>query len=341
MLQLTQRALTASKADAKLFVDRDAELATLERALDLRFNVYLSGPAGSGKTSTLRRLQARLRDGADFVNTARVDTFDDLVVQLAQEIGPVASEGYVGPPQAGRRATDPLAALRAAIRQGEGDRPSIVLLDGLSEELRHQLFGRQRDELWEIPLRWVVAGRSALVAPSDTFFEARVALEPLGPQELRELLRRRGRTGTRDEQTSIEALAETLPMLLAPATPRRLLATARTVMLSADPDATLGELRRQHNERVHLTGTPSRVLDALESLGPTHAGDERLLAEIGTTRSRVAQVLGELEAAGLAVSARDGKRRLYSSSVAPDFAIRNPDTGEVTYPDIKQTRRAR
>ena len=63
ILQLTQRALTASDADAKLFVDRDAELATIERSLDLKFNVYLAGPAGSGKTSTLRRLQARLRAG--------------------------------------------------------------------------------------------------------------------------------------------------------------------------------------------------------------------------------------------------------------------------------------
>jgi DNA-binding transcriptional ArsR family regulator len=341
MLQLTQRALTASEADAKLFVDRDAELATIERALDLRFSVYLSGPAGSGKTSTLHRLQARWRDGAVFVNAARVDTFDDLVAQVAEEIRPVVSEAHVGLPQAGRRAADPLAALRDAAGQGEGDRPSIVLLDGLSEELRHELFGRQRDELWEVPLRWVVAGSSALVAPSDTFFEAHVALEPLGPPELRELLRRRGHTGTRDEQTSIDALAETLPMLLAPTTPRRLLATTRTVLLSRDPDATLGELRRQRNARVHLSDTASRVLDALESMGPIHAGDERLLEEIGTTRSRVAQVLGELEAAGLVVSARDGKRRLYSPSVAPDFTIGNPDSGEVARLDIKQARGVR
>jgi DNA-binding IclR family transcriptional regulator len=61
-----------------------------------------------------------------------------------------------------------------------------------------------------------------------------------------------------------------------------------------------------------MSDTAIRVLEALEAIGPVHAGDERLLEEIGTTRARVNQVLKELEAAGLAVAEQSGRRRLYA-----------------------------
>ena len=153
---------------------------------------------------------------------------------------------------------------------------------------------------------------------------------------MRDLLLRRSRTGTKDEEKRLKTLAETLPILLDPATPRQLLATARTAMLSPDPESVLDQLRQQRNARVHLSDTAGKVLDALSALGPTHAGDERLLEEIGTTRSRIVQVLRELEEAGLVVSVRDGKRKLYGPDFGGDFVIEDPDSGEIALIEVKR-----
>lgn len=54
------------------------------------------------------------------------------------------------------------------------------------------------------------------------------------------------------------------------------------------------------------------VLEALLAHGPAHAGDERLLAEVGVTRSRVVQVLAELEAEGLVMAERVGRRKIFA-----------------------------
>lgn len=315
MLQLTQRPLTASDADARLFVDREAELSAIERALGLGFNVFLSGPAGSGKTSTLRRVEARLGTRSRFFNAARIDSFDDLIAGLAAAIGAGQQSSEAGRRPGERWAGDALADIRAGALDLEGGASPVVILDGLTDELRHELFGRQRDELWEVPLRWVVTGHGALTPPADAFFETATRLQPLDRRAMHDLLWRRSRTGTPDEQARLEALAETLPSILGPATPRQLLAAARAVMLSDDPEDTLEQLRKQQSAREHVSATAGRVLDALEVLGPTYAGDERLLAEIGTTRSRITQVLRELETAGLVVSTRDGKRKLYGPAL--------------------------
>lgn len=337
MLQLSQRALTASAADGELFVDRSDELTAIERALELGFSVYVSGPAGSGKTSLLRRLEARLGKGVVFVNMSRMETFRDLMAQLSHDLrtsdldrdpdhGPL--DGHV---------SDSLTALRAAALEHAGDPTPIVLVDGLDRRLLHELFGRQRDELWEIPLRWVVTGRTAtLEPPADTFFETTVPLAPLAPAAMRELLNRRAVTGNHEERGRLEHLAESLPLLLDPTTPRQLLATARRILLSADPETVVGQLHRRRNVRVHLSPTAGKVLDAIEALGPTHAGDEQLLTEIGTTRSRIVQVFKELEDAGLVRAVREGKRKLYGPDLGVDFVIEDPDTGDVAYVEVKR-----
>jgi DNA-binding transcriptional ArsR family regulator len=271
-----------------------------------------------------------------------MESFSSLMAHLAHEIrtkDPARDpdhEALDGP-----HVGDTLVALRAVAFEHLGDTTPIVLLDGLEATLRHELFGRQRDELWEIPIRWVISGRSALAPPADTFFEAVVTLDHLDPASMRELLLRRAATGTEDERHRLEQLANTLPLLLDPATPRQLLATARTAMLSAEPDLVLDQLQRRRNARVHLSPTADRVLDALSSLGPTHAGDERLLEEIGTTRSRVVQVLRELEDAGLVRSVRDGRRKLYGADIGDDFVVEDPDSGEIAVVEPKRKRNAR
>jgi hypothetical protein len=342
MLQLSQRALSAADADAGLFSDRVDELAGVERALGLGFNVYLFGPAGSGKTSLLHRVEARLGPGAVYVNAANTASLGELTDRLAAAIDATVDrhDADLGSPAAlpsvGAADDDALASLRGAIRESHQRSRPAVLLDGLSSQLRHELFGRQRDELWEIPLRWVVAGRSPLSTPADTFFEVTLPLGPLGEAAMRDLLRRRADTGNDDERQRLSDLAQELPTMLGLSTPRELLAAARSVMVSSDPDAALLRLRRQRQARAGLSSTATRVLDALNSLGPTHAGDERLLDEIGTTRSRIVQVLRELEAAGLVVSVQSGRRRLYGTDVQPDFVVEDPDRGTIAVLDVKE-----
>lgn len=294
MLQLGQRALTASEMDGKLFVDRTDELAAIERALGLGFSVYLHAAVGSGKTSLLRRIQATV-DGSVFLNAGRLKTFEDLTSQLARDLGTDSLDGY---------GDDPLHPLRAAADERaagtDARRWPIILLDDLDDALRHDLFGRYRDEVQQLPLRWVVSGRTRLKPPQDSFFEATVALGPFEGKEIADLLKRRASQATSSERAQLDSLAEQLAIILGPSTPRTVLAIARSVLLSSDPGAAVEEIRRLRNALAQVSPTARRVYDALLAVGPTHAGDEQLIDEIETTRSRIVQVLRELEAADAA-----------------------------------------
>ena len=137
------------------------------------------GPAGSGKTSLLRRLEARLGGETVFINVARAESFTGLMAQLASAIRSGDLERDPEHRPLDGHVSDALVALRAAALEHRGAANPVVLLDGLTKTLRHELFGRQRDELWEIPVSWVVTGRTALVPPADTYFESTVVLDPL------------------------------------------------------------------------------------------------------------------------------------------------------------------
>jgi DNA-binding transcriptional ArsR family regulator len=301
MVWLSQRALTASDADAALFVDRERELERVERALRLGFNVFILAPAGGGVTSLLRQLERRLGEEVAYVNAGSLAAFDGLLSAISRALGSRILVDTSG---------DPLAGLRSAATERG---PATVLLDGAERALRHELFGRQRDELWELPLQWVANGASPPAPPADSFFETTVRLEPLDEPAMQEVLRRRAVADTDDaDPARLRALVDRVPALLGEAWPRDLLAVARELMLAEDPDAGLEGLAAQRAARDELSETAVRVLDALAGIGPVHAGDERLLEEIGTTRARVNQVLKELEAAGLVVAEQSGRRRLYA-----------------------------
>ena len=330
MLQLSQRALTASDADGELFANRAQELAATERALGLGFNVYVSGPSGSGKTSFLQRIKAR-QEHSIFLNLARVNTIPELIALLAGTLDlPTPGGLFVDAlgelldqhrrlEKLGRDRVGPLR--RAVAKQSA---PSTLLLDNLDSRLRHELFGRQRDELWQVPLQWVVVGDTPwLDPPVDTFFETSVALEPFTPDAMRELLLRRGRQGDHDQEELMQQIANTLADVLEPATPRRVMSTTRAVFLSPDPDSYVKQLREQRYSYHQLSATARLVLDALYAVGPAHAGNEQLLKQVGATRSRVVQVLRELEDARLVRSVRDGKRKLFAPALGDDRLLEN------------------
>ena len=110
---------------------------------------------------------------------------------------------------------------------------------------------------------------------------------------------------------------------LAPYGPRCPTDSLGLLYLSDDLEHEASRLEEIQKVRSLLKPTAVKVLDALGERGPTYAGDEQLLAEVGVTRSRVVQILAELEAQGLVTAERSGRRKLYrtdpkrSTSTAP------------------------
>ena len=90
-------------------------------------------------------------------------------------------------------------------------------------------------------------------------------------------------------------------------------------MISNDPQGVSVWLEGMSRNRKWLTESGGRILSALTMYGPTHAGDERLLAEVGVSRNRVVQILGELEDEGLVTAKRVGRQKHYSPFSKPSI----------------------
>lgn len=321
MLLLGQRPLTASEADHQLFADRSSELQRVRRALDLGLNAYVHGPRGSGRTSFLRQVE-RGRPEARYVRLHGFETLKDRLdeVQRAVTGSSVLERQRPSPlPEMFKAfatkevliAADPLRHLRDALEQiGE---PRVVLVDDLDRKDCHELFGRLRDELWELPIQWVVVGSApSLDPPADTFFDAVVELPMLDHEGLQELVRRRAASGSPEEGRLLTSRADSILDSVAPCTPRRALSVLRDLYLSDDLAEATRQLEDLQSARAGLKPTANRLLDALIHHGPTHAGDAELLEEVGVTRSRVVQLLAELQADGLVTAQRDGRRKLFA-----------------------------
>lgn len=343
MLLLGQRPLSASDADSQLFANRSDELKRVCRALDLGLNVYVWGPRGTGRTSLLHQVQ-RLRPDSGYVRfegfknlTERLDEVERVLsgkrslrrqqrVSRPSPLDPIASmRDYEV--RTVTVAEDPVRRLRDAAGVDDDGPHRVVLADDLSRSDIQEMFGRLRDNMWELPIQWVVAGEIAhLGPPADTFFDVSVELPPLDLDGLVGLLQRRADSGTPQEKSLLLRSATAALEAIAPCTPRRALAVLRDVYMSDDAAEVTDELLRVQTARAHLKPTANKVLEVLMAHGPAHAGDERLLAEVGVTRSRIVQVLAELEAERLVSAERVGRRKLY----APRGASLGRDDAGVT-----------
>lgn len=322
MLLLGQRPLTASDADHHLFSGRSSELQRVRRALDLGLNAYVYGLRGSGRTSFLRQVEHGQLE-ARYVRLHGFETLTDRLDEIERAVtgssvlerhrpSPVAEAFKSFSTTEVRVAADPLRYLRDAIARISSESPHVVLVDDLDPKDCHELFGRLRDELWELPIQWVVAGSaSSLDPPADTFFDAVVELSLLDNEGLWELVRQRAASGTPEEGRLLASRADAIIDNVAPCTPRRALSVLRDLYLSDDLAEATSQLADLQSARSSLKPTANRLLDALIHHGPTHAGDEELLAEVGVTRSRVVQLLAELEADGLVTAQRRGRRKLF------------------------------
>jgi hypothetical protein len=191
-----------------------------------------------------------------------------------------------------------LPKLVASLKEAAPEGRRVVLVDELSAtSVGHTLFGRLRDELWQLPLTWVVAVAAneagpLLTPPADAFFDVILRLEPLTRASQRAILE--ARAGNRGRRIAAQ---------LDEGNPRRLLALAREAVAGGVQPPVLQRALSHRDAEVSKLGRAASMLMAeLESLGPTSASDEQLLRRLGWTRTRAVQVLRQLEEKGLVTS---------------------------------------
>ena len=330
-MELPARPLLASALDARLFVDRKAELETLERNAESRLNSLVVGPPGIGKTSLLHQLERRLDSHAElepiFVDGAgRAASPEELLSLINYRLDEDRARfSYIGEAMqsAGRRpprtGTEQLLATLRTVREALAarERRAVLIIDELpSGETAHALFGQLRDELWGLPATWVVATRTSEQAayrrpPASAFFESVVTVEPLPEKAAIQLLKKR----TADTEINGDLLRKIVTA--ADGQPVLLILLARQTLLEG---RSLGDALGVQDERAQrarqLGDAATRLVAYIEADGPVSASDTRMLSELGWTRSRATQVLRQLEQAGLAEVSNErvgsSRRKVYT-----------------------------
>jgi hypothetical protein len=320
-MDLSGRPLTDNAFDQSLFVDRADEVRRLLASVGRQSNALVTGAPGIGKTSLLHRAARELRFRGyepTFVQAAPASSVEDLIELIRWRLGsaPLVSSANVsltrgpGPERLGGAA----GVTRLLATLGEGVAPNerrVLLIDEPSGEIGHALFGRLRDEVWQLPFGWVVAiddhQRASLTRPpADAFFPVIVELGPLGPGDALELLEKRLDATT---APGFDRLIE-----IGRGSPRRLLGLARELVIDErSADEILGRERQRRAVLDQLGDSAGLLFSFLQEHGASSASDDDLLAATGWTRARATQVLNSLEDAGLAVGRREkgGRRKLY------------------------------
>jgi hypothetical protein len=311
VLRLDNRPLLSTFDDAELFVEPPA-LSRVRAAVSRRLNVLILGAPGAGKTTFLHRIASEVEAGGAHLPPVYVDLSPaaDAAQALALILEALGQRDFVqawGDPGF-RPPSTPSAGLIALVRRLRQAPPSYILADsppGNGET--HLLFGRLRDELWQLDHRWVVAAPSVQRdevsrPPADAFFDVRVELGALADEDRQELLRRRLANREDLDLVTLAAASDGLP--------RSLIALARETVLSDRSPQELLAAREALQARLDaLPGAASAAYAYLTANGPVSASDEGLLAAMGYSPQRARVVLGELEADGLARSFLDRQER--------------------------------
>ncbi len=344
MIDLSGRPLLATKADLSLFVDRRRELQETAGFLAMRTNVLLLGGRGSGRTSFLHRLQADLSDDGwrvIFVEGALAETPLEFLSLLRYRISPefeapplatqiatvakVATSTLYSPSVRRRPLEDApgeselmldLITEIARLLRGTSDQ-TVILVDEIpSPDVSHALFGRLRDELWQLPASWVVTANTSdkaryLRPPADAFFPHVVMLRGLERDTSVELLQVRLGPRALPKYTLIELASQSR------GNPRRLLSLAREALSGTAVHELRARADRREREIAQLDEPARRLVLEIEANGPVSASDPALLERLGWSRSRAAQVLAALERSGIVSGSTERQagrrpRKIYS-----------------------------
>jgi energy-coupling factor transporter ATP-binding protein EcfA2 len=304
VVELRTRPLRATQADATYVVQRESDMAALVGALSYGFNVIVLGERGSGKTTLVNLLAARLEEEGWQVaqlGGGRFDSAAEALSGVARSLAGDSLSGLESGQLSRREGGDQLDAGYRALAEVAGAAPeqSLVILDGLAPGLVHEIFGRLRDEIWSLGLQWVVTGdvedKAILLSPpADAFFEQVVTLAPLPELEVEQLL------SQRDPEGEIDAFVRSLIAERSAGNPGRALVLARQALISSDPvsDINRGSVIEQVEREL---GEPAaRLADDLARNGPSGPSDPQLLRRIGWSRPRAYQVFQALQRAGYA-----------------------------------------
>ena len=313
---MSSRPLRATEADAALYLHRPVH-DTLLRAIRQGSNVLLVGERGSGKTTVTnmvaRDLAADVGLDVRRVSVATVSTADELLIRVSRGIldqTPLGDTNNLLPAIFIKPASFE-AKVRSVIRQlereadeqdGNNLRRMVVILDDAPPAAAWQLFGGHRDLMWELSVQWVVTGWVADRAelrrpPADAFFDVTLDLDELDRDDLSQLLKARlGSIPENLEPSQILNLIES-----SGGNPRKLLQLASHVTAESPANAArLSAALMERDRKIHSLGRAASMLAAeLQNLGPMSASDPKLLARLGWTRPRAAQVFKELSEAGL------------------------------------------
>lgn len=183
-----------------------------------------------------------------------------------------------------------------------GFTPVFIVDELVDSTVAHTIFGRMRDELWQLGATWIVAGRSndksiLLGPPADAFFESALDLRPFSPSDSEALILTRCRAEgvsdlPSDQIAHLVGLARGYPLLL--------LLLLREV-LAGTPLSALEERQQRLSALLGAVSPPARRLAEVIRLRrePARATDPELQEEMGWSVSRMRQVLTELERAGV------------------------------------------
>jgi hypothetical protein len=322
---LSNRPLSETARDRKLLIGREDAIRSVVRGTQFGANTIVLGARGMGKTSFLHSCDAELRAQGHktvWINGAFPETALDLldavayaldlpredyrpgVVDMMSSLAMGGRREQVGGPGTLLTAMRLLRSKFEKRGEPEGGR-EIVIVDEPRPDAAHGLFGRARDELWSLPLVWLVAGDKArrgdyLKPPADSFFEKVVDLEPLAPKDALAVLR------TRAGKALPADVAERI-VTQANGNPRRLMSLAMdTVLAGVDEATAVLERDDETSSRLRQLGEPAqRMWQALLPMGQAAANDPALLDQLGWSRVRASQILNRLEEAGLVESSSE------------------------------------
>lgn len=293
-MRFRDRPLLVDGLDAGVYLHRpDLESRLVDPILADR-NVLLLGEQGSGKSTLLRKAASLLTSQghpAVLVNgalaedaTGLLELVDD-ALSLQQPRGAPARPASSGLLNAARR-----------LRRAE---PVAVLLDGLVDpEIAYDVFGRLRDELWELRHPWAVAVRprdSGIMRtpPADAFWAALVEIPPLDAEQTERLLR----LGL-DEREYRIVDRERIP--IGGDHPRYVIRAAEETLAHGGAAARIESRNELLDQASRLGRSEAMAMSELQGLGrPVSAHDPELLERLGWSRSYAQRILSHLEGNGL------------------------------------------